>query len=83
MVMKTAHIKKKVFYSYKTDETFGPTDARLHQPGALLLNLAALRLRGKTQLHEIMQSRSISMETERTGRVISIWFLEGLHHGHI
>lgn len=82
MVMKTAHIKKGVLFKQNRRD-IQPNKRPAASPRSASAEPAALRLREKTQLHEIMQSRSISMETERTGRMISISFLGRLHHGHI
>lgn len=61
---------KKVFHSEKTDKTFSPTNASVHHPDVSgSAQLAAFAPQEKTQLHEIMQSGSISMETQRTGRM--------------
>lgn len=68
MVMKTVHIKKGVLFKQNRQDV-QPNTRPTASARSRSAELAAFRLRGKTQLHEIMQSRSISMETERTRRM--------------
>lgn len=83
MVMERVHIKKGVLFKQNRRDV-QPNARPTASTRSRSAELAALRLRGKTQLREIMQSRSISVETERTRMfLISIWALERLHHGHV